>query len=207
MLRESGLGEATLLFDSKLAAPHFSHNAFFTNDVCILKSRIKTVSHYIVCIGGEHGYARCKTAECLERLGLKPITLIHGRSFIDSTASISVGCQIMPSVTIHKFTTIGKHTITNTNATVDHECIIGDGVHIMGSAAITGKVEIGNYATVGTNATLLPSIKVGEGAYIGAGAVVTKNVDPYTVVMGVPARKQREHTLNFEREELEYLLS
>ena len=62
----------------------------------------------------------------------------------------------------------------------------------MGSAAITGKVEIGNYATIGTNATILPSVKIGAGALIGAGAVVTRDVEPYSVVAGVPAKHLRK---------------
>ena len=43
----------------------------------------------------------------------------------------------------------------------------------------------------GNGATLLPDILVEEGAFIGAGAVVTKDVPPYHVVMGVPARTVR----------------
>ena len=41
---------------------------------------------------------------------------------------------------------------------------------------------------IGTNATILPGVTIGECAVIGAGAVVTKDVEPYTVVVGVPAK-------------------
>jgi acetyltransferase-like isoleucine patch superfamily enzyme len=47
-------------------------------------------------------------------------------------------------------------------------------------------------AYVGVNATLLPGIKVGENAVVGAGSVVTKDVAPFSLVMGVPARYVRE---------------
>ncbi|MFN0147400.1 MAG: acyltransferase [Dehalococcoidia bacterium] len=43
-------------------------------------------------------------------------------------------------------------------------------------------------ADIGTNAVLLPGIVVGEGAIVGAGAVVTRDVPPYAIVAGVPAR-------------------
>jgi acetyltransferase-like isoleucine patch superfamily enzyme len=67
----------------------------------------------------------------------------------------------------------------------------------MGNAAITGMVEVGDYATIGTNSTILPHLKIGEGAYIGAGAVVTKNVAPYTIVAGNPARNIGKANIQF----------
>jgi len=207
MLKESGFGEATLIYDNTLNETPFPTNAFFTNDIYQLKSLLHRVSHYVVCIGGEHGFARVKTAEYLEQVGLLPLTLIHNRAFIESTSSFGVGCQIMPSAVIHKFSTLGKHTIINTNATVDHECIIGDGVHIMGSAAVTGKIVVGNYATIGTNATILPFLNIGEGAYIGAGAVVTKDVDPFTIVAGTPAKTIKQNEFKFYEDLLIQLVS
>lgn len=47
-------------------------------------------------------------------------------------------------------------------------------------------------ARIGGNATLLPGITIGEEAVIGAGAVVTKDVGPYTVAVGVPAKPIKE---------------
>jgi len=205
MLKECGLGEATLIYDKTLPEVPFPHNALFTNDISVLKTKLGLVSHYIVCIGGEHGFARFKTSEYLDQLGLKPLTIVHSHAFIDPTAIISAGCQIMPSAVIHKFSSIGRHTIVNTNATIDHECTIGDGVHVMGSAAVAGKVVISDFATIGTNATILPFLKIGEGSYVGAGAVVTKDVQPYTVVAGVPAREIRTNEPVFSPELLECL--
>ncbi len=53
------------------------------------------------------------------------------------------------------------------------------------------KVEIGHDVWIGHGAIVLPGVKVGHGAVIAAGAVVTKNVDPYAVVAGIPAKRNK----------------
>lgn len=50
---------------------------------------------------------------------------------------------------------------------------------------------IGNDTWIGAHAMIKPEITLGDGAVVAAGAVVTKNVDPYTIVAGTPARPLR----------------
>jgi acetyltransferase-like isoleucine patch superfamily enzyme len=49
-------------------------------------------------------------------------------------------------------------------------------------------VHVDAWADIGTNAVLLPGVTVGKGAIVGAGAVVTRDVDPFSIVAGIPAR-------------------
>ena len=50
-------------------------------------------------------------------------------------------------------------------------------------------VTVGHDVWIGHNAVIMPGVTIGNGAVIGAGAVVTKDVAPYSVVAGVPAKK------------------
>lgn len=55
-----------------------------------------------------------------------------------------------------------------------------------------GPFAIGNDVWVGVNVTILRGVTIGDGAIVAAGAVVTKDVAPYTIVGGVPARPIRQ---------------
>jgi len=54
--------------------------------------------------------------------------------------------------------------------------------------------RIEDWADIGVNAVILPGITVGRGAIVGAGAVVVKDVPPFAIVAGVPARVVRSRT-------------
>jgi len=53
------------------------------------------------------------------------------------------------------------------------------------------RVTIETGADIGTNAVILPGVTVGKGSIVGAGAVVTRDVSPFSIVAGVPARFMR----------------
>jgi maltose O-acetyltransferase len=61
--------------------------------------------------------------------------------------------------------------------------------------AVSSPVAVGDYVFIGPRAILLPGVTVGEGAVIAAGAVVTKDVEPYTIVGGVPAKPIGERNI------------
>ena len=53
---------------------------------------------------------------------------------------------------------------------------------------IKKEVVIGNCVWIGANVIILPGIHIGDGAVVSAGAVVTRDVEPYAIVGGVPAK-------------------
>lgn len=52
-----------------------------------------------------------------------------------------------------------------------------------------GPISVGDRAWIGSRATVLRSVDIGEGAVVAAGSVVTRDVEPWSIVAGVPARR------------------
>lgn len=75
---------------------------------------------------------------------------------------------------------------------------------ITGHTKTKGDVIIGNDVWIGYGVTIMSGVTIGDGAIIGAKAVVTKNVDPYTIVGGVPAKIIRKR---FSETQIKKLLS
>lgn len=62
----------------------------------------------------------------------------------------------------------------------------------MADLPLKGDTVIGNDVWIGQNAVILPGVHIGDGAIIGANSVVGKNVEPYTIVVGNPAKVLRK---------------
>ncbi|HLL60980.1 MAG TPA: acyltransferase [Candidatus Nitrosocosmicus sp.] len=67
---------------------------------------------------------------------------------------------------------------------------------------IEGPVNIEDYVFIGPRAIILPGVTIGKGAVVAAGAVVTKNVPPFSIVGGIPAKEIGER----KNKELKYIL-
>jgi len=68
----------------------------------------------------------------------------------------------------------------------------GGPFHVTDAWDNKGDIVIGNDVWIGYDAVVMPGVTVGDGAIIGARAVVTKDVEPYAIVVGVPARAIRK---------------
>ena len=112
-------------------------------------------------------------------------------------------CNEFAKIIIGNNTTIGYHTFIFASERIEigNNCLIAPFVYIVDSNHAssreslineqenkTAPIIIGNDVWVGVKATILSGVKIGDGAIIGAGAIVDKNVDPYSIVGGIPAR-------------------
>ncbi|PIP75017.1 MAG: acyltransferase [Candidatus Levybacteria bacterium CG_4_9_14_3_um_filter_35_16] len=111
-----------------------------------------------------------------------------------------------PNISIGKDTIIGERIVLDGrgNLTIgDHvdiasEVMIYNAEHDVHDPDFKTRIEsviIGDYVFIGPRSVILPGVKVGKGAIVAAGAVVTKDVEPFTIVGGVPAKHIKEREL------------
>lgn len=88
--------------------------------------------------------------------------------------------------------------IIGENVSVSNDVIILTADHDMDTPGMNGRqnpVVIEDFVWIGTRAMILPGLKIGRGSVIAAGSVVTKNINPYEVAAGVPAKVIRERLI------------
>lgn len=109
---------------------------------------------------------------------------------------VVVGYRSYASDTLLRNVTIGRF------CSIGRRCSIGAAKHDIGSFSShpdfarpdfdsDPQTIIGNDVWIGDNAVIVAGVTIGDGACVGGGAVVTKDVEPYAVVAGVPARLLR----------------
>lgn len=96
-------------------------------------------------------------------------------------------------------TTIGSDGFFMTKAHLNHDARVGDEVTVSAMVVTAGHVTIGDGANLGLGAVVHQRITVPEGAMIGMQAAVTRQLPPYVVSMGVPARPSRLNTHRLTR--------
>ena len=85
------------------------------------------------------------------------------------------------------------------NVSISHNVTINTASHDINNDQFKMKfarVKIEDNVWIGINATILQGVTIGKGAVIAAGAIVTKDVAPYTVVAGIPAKKILDRNMN-----------
>jgi maltose O-acetyltransferase len=113
----------------------------------------------------------------------KPIPKAH-RNVLYTIGKVNMHSTHVDEL-IPQAVTIGENFVSSINSVIlAHDASLYN--HI-GKHRIE-EVVIGDNVFLGAGVIVLPGVKIGHGAIIGAGAVVTKNVDPYTIVVGNPAR-------------------
>ena len=88
----------------------------------------------------------------------------------------------------HRVTTIGDGCLMMAYSHVAHDCHVGSGVTMANCASLSGHVDVEDYATLGGLSGVHQECVVGQLAFVGGMSRVTKDIPPFMIVEGNPAR-------------------
>ncbi|MEJ2196404.1 MAG: 2,3,4,5-tetrahydropyridine-2,6-dicarboxylate N-acetyltransferase [Ignavibacteriaceae bacterium] len=122
---------------------------------------------------------------------------IEPGAIVRDMVEIGDNCVIMMGAVLNIGAVIGKKTMIDMNVVVGGRAVVGDNCHIGAGTVLAGVIEppsaepvvIEDDVMMGANAVVLEGVRVGKGAVIAAGSVVIKDVEPYSVMVGVPAKR------------------
>ncbi len=109
--------------------------------------------------------------------------------FMGDKLIIGKFCQIATGV---RFVMNGSNHAMNGVSTYPFKVFGGEWSKASLDVKCKGDIVIGNDVWIGNSATIMQGVKIGDGAIIGTNSLVTKDVEPYTIVGGNPAREIRK---------------
>lgn len=147
-------------------------------------------------------------------------TKIWHFSHVMQNCVIGEGCNLGQNVVVSPQVVLGNNVKIQNNVSIYTGVTCGDDVFLGPSMVFTNvinprsavnrrdsyaKTHVGKGASIGANATIVCGNNIGEYAFIGAGAVVTKEVPPFALVIGNPARQtgwmsEYGHKLSFDEQ-------
>ncbi|HSJ52314.1 MAG TPA: acyltransferase [Anaerolineae bacterium] len=107
-----------------------------------------------------------------------------------NNSTIDYGCTIGNGVKIHNNVYVAQFTILEDEVFLAPGVMVANDPHPLCAHHLEGPT-IKRGARIGINVTLLPGVVVGEGAMVGAGSVVTRDIPPFVVAYGSPARPKK----------------
>ena len=118
-------------------------------------------------------------------------SVVHISARVSHSSILKEGCMVLAAAVLNANCKIGRSTIINTNAVVEHDCQIGDFVHLAPGCILCGSVTVSDEVFIGAGAIINPGIKIGRGAIIGAGSVIINDVYDNQTIVGNPGRVLR----------------
>ena len=126
--------------------------------------------------------SRLDVYDLLMDAGFHCPSVVHPTAFMENSAVLGEGCQVMPLAYVGTQVEAGFGCIINTGAIVSHNCQLADYVNLSPGATLAGGVMIGEGSLVGMRATVNLNVRIGRRALIGNGATVKADVPDGGVV-------------------------
>jgi sugar O-acyltransferase (sialic acid O-acetyltransferase NeuD family) len=116
------------------------------------------------------------------------INAVHPSAILGKDVFLGHGTAVMPGVVVNSNSSVGKHCILNTRASLGHDGIMEDFSSLAPGVSCGGNLFLGKYSAICLGSNIIENIRIGSQSVIGAGSLVLMNIPDRVVVFGRPAR-------------------
>ena len=147
---------------------------------------------FVICTGRPSDYvSRLRIVSELDLPPERYATIVHPSAAVSQSSSVGPGSVLLAHVTLTAAVSVGAHVAIMPHVTLTHDDLVEDFATIASGASLGGGVRVQRGAYLGAGALIGENRTVGAFSLVGMGAVVTRDVPPYEVWAGVPARRLR----------------
>ena len=144
-----------------------------------------------VALGIGHPWTRYTAVQRLDTLGVTWATVIGPDCTISPSATVNEGTVVFAGSSLSSRSSLGRLCYLNYHASISHDASVGDFACVMAQTAVSGDVKVGEGAFLGVGVSTRQGVSIGAWSLIGAGASVVRDIPPYCVAVGVPAKPIR----------------
>ncbi|PRP66918.1 DapH/DapD/GlmU-related protein [Nonlabens agnitus] len=131
---------------------------------------------YIISFTNADLRFKCET-QVLSLPALKPLSIIHPKSYISTSAQIGAGCYIAANAVVSSNARLENHVMVNFNASIGHDAHIKKHVSLLPGARVSGNTIIGEGSVLGSNSFIFQGCSIGRNNVIDALTAIHKNMD------------------------------
>lgn len=176
---------------------------YIPNKFCYKKFSKNSLIYFPMLVNNKDCISIGKNVTFREHLRMDAIKQMHSQFFtpkiiIDDYVHAEQNCQIFAANLVH----IKKNVTLSSNVFItdaEHDYRGTDNESILFQRLIVGKTIIDEEAFLGIGVRVIKAVHIGKHAVIGANSVVTKDIPPYSVAVGIPARVIKQYNPKTKR--------
>jgi sugar O-acyltransferase (sialic acid O-acetyltransferase NeuD family) len=141
------------------------------------------------CLGSPRSFLQRETR--VRELGIDDetfATIIHPSAIVADGCTVGRGCIVYPFTHLGPGVELGSQVVVLSHSVIHHHSRVDAFAIIASGCNVSGYVHVGHSCYLGTGCSIRDGLSIGDRSFVGMGSAVIKDVEPGSVVAGVPAR-------------------
>lgn len=150
---------------------------------------LKAIGINAIALAVAGGSTRLQLLERVRSLGFEAISVVHPTAFIARSCRLGDSLFVKAGALIETASEIGDACIIDNGVVIAHHNVIEAGCHLAPGVHLGSGITIGQNSILGIGVAVASGCQIGRACIISPGSSITKDIEPFSVIEGVPGRK------------------